>query len=173
MSRNRGDSGFTLIELMLVVAILSLLAAIAIPKFGNMIIKAKEAAVKANLGALRGALTIYYSDNEGIYPYYGSVAEALTTSGKLHGQDPSRPDPPGPPRPLQPHQPAGEPAHQRARRAGLVLSAHPLSFCGLRVPRTHGAGGLLHARRFHGTNLEHLVKISSPLQATCRSANLR
>lgn len=82
MSRNRGDGGFTLIELMLVVAILSLLAAIAIPKFGNMIIKAKEAAVKANLGALRGALTIYYSDNEGIYPYYGSVAEALTTSGK-------------------------------------------------------------------------------------------
>lgn len=82
MGRNHGDAGFTLIELMLVVAIVALLAAIAIPKFANMIVKAKEASVKANLGALRSALTIYYSDNEGLYPYYGSVDEALTTGSK-------------------------------------------------------------------------------------------
>ncbi|MBL0351079.1 MAG: prepilin-type N-terminal cleavage/methylation domain-containing protein [Elusimicrobia bacterium] len=60
--------GFTLIELMLVVAIISLLAAIAIPKFGNLVIKAKEAAIKGHLGSLRSAIHIYYSNNEGFYP---------------------------------------------------------------------------------------------------------
>lgn len=62
-------SGFTLIELMLVVAIISLLAAIAIPKFGELIIKAKEAAIRGKLGSVRSALRIYYADTEGMYPY--------------------------------------------------------------------------------------------------------
>jgi prepilin-type N-terminal cleavage/methylation domain-containing protein len=56
--------GFTLIELMLVVAIIGLLAAIAIPKFADLVLKAREAAVKGKLGALRSALHIYYADNE-------------------------------------------------------------------------------------------------------------
>lgn len=68
MRKPRRWSGFTLIELMLVVAIISLLAAIAIPKFSNLIIKAKEASVKAKLGALRSGLSIYYADTEGIIP---------------------------------------------------------------------------------------------------------
>lgn len=55
--------GFTLIELMLVVAIVALLAAIAIPKFADMVIKAKEAAVLGKLASVRSAATIYYADN--------------------------------------------------------------------------------------------------------------
>lgn len=70
--------GFTLIELMLVVAIIGLLATIAIPKFANLIIKAKEAHVKGQLGAVRGALSIYYSDTEGaplgLFQYLGNLA---------------------------------------------------------------------------------------------------
>lgn len=61
--------GFTLIELMLVVAIIGLLSAIAIPKFANLVIKSKEAAIRGTLGALRSALSIYYADTEGaLYP---------------------------------------------------------------------------------------------------------
>ena len=60
--------GFTLIELMLVEAIIGLLAAIAIPKFANLVVKAKEASIKGKLGTLRSAISIYYADNEGIYP---------------------------------------------------------------------------------------------------------
>src|SRR3989339_435099 len=60
--------GFTLIELMIVVAIIGILAAIAIPKFADLIKKSKEGATKGSLGALRSAITIYYGEQEGIYP---------------------------------------------------------------------------------------------------------
>jgi prepilin-type N-terminal cleavage/methylation domain-containing protein len=62
------SGGFTLIELMIVVAILGLLAAIAIPKFGSAIAKSREAATKGNLAALRSAITIYVASTEGVYP---------------------------------------------------------------------------------------------------------
>lgn len=65
---------------MVVVAIIGLLASIAIPKFANMIIKSKEAAVKGSLGAVRSAINIYYADNEGVYP--GDLNVDLTTSSK-------------------------------------------------------------------------------------------
>lgn len=66
--RRTAFRGFTLIELMLVVAIIGLLAAIAIPKFANLVTKSNEAAIKGNLGALRSAFSLYYSDNEGFLP---------------------------------------------------------------------------------------------------------
>jgi general secretion pathway protein G len=73
-------SGFTLIELMLVVAIIGLLATIAIPRFAGLIIKSKEAAVKGQLGGLQSAISIYYSDNEGIFP--SSPLDGLTVGSK-------------------------------------------------------------------------------------------
>ena len=66
--RPRKISGFTLIELMMVASIIGLLAAIALPKFGDMIIKAKEARVRGDLGMMRSAISIYYADNEGQFP---------------------------------------------------------------------------------------------------------
>jgi type II secretory pathway pseudopilin PulG len=75
---------------MLVVAIIGLLAAIAIPKFANMVVKAKEAAVKGKLGSLRSAVSIYYSDNEGFFPTgYLNIAAALTSGGKYLNDIPS------------------------------------------------------------------------------------
>lgn len=75
--RKKRVGGFTLIELMLVVAIIALLAAIAIPKFADMLIKAKEAGVKGKTGAFRSALTIYYADLEGYLPFTTNVPTAL------------------------------------------------------------------------------------------------
>ena len=60
--------GFTLIELMIVVAIIGILAAVAIPKFADLVTKSKEAALKGTLGSLRSAVSIYYGDTEGTYP---------------------------------------------------------------------------------------------------------
>ncbi len=77
--RKFGTSGFTLIELMIVVAIIGILAAIAIPKFAELIRKSSEGASKGNLGSIRSALSIYYGDMEGLYP---SQMASLTVSGK-------------------------------------------------------------------------------------------
>lgn len=75
--------GFTLIELMIVVAIIGILAAIAIPKFADLISKSKEGATKGSLSAVRSALQVYYGDNEGWFPAQGATPlDALTTNAK-------------------------------------------------------------------------------------------
>ena len=62
------EKGFTLIELMIVVAILATLSAIAIPKFTLMIEKSREGSTKGNLGAIRSAASLYYGNNNGLWP---------------------------------------------------------------------------------------------------------
>lgn len=62
------QKGFTLVELMIVVAIIGILAAVAIPKFAQMLEKSREGATKGNLGALRSAVSNYYADQQGWYP---------------------------------------------------------------------------------------------------------
>ncbi len=53
--------GFTLIELSIVIAILSILALFALPKYENLTREAKVAACKADLGAVRSAIAISYA----------------------------------------------------------------------------------------------------------------
>lgn len=67
MVRNK-QKGFTMIELMIVVAIIGILAAIALPKFADMIEKSREGSTKGNVGALKSANSIYYGDQQGIWP---------------------------------------------------------------------------------------------------------
>ncbi|MEK7858601.1 MAG: type II secretion system protein [Elusimicrobiota bacterium] len=64
----RRTKGFTLLELMIVVAIIGILASIAIPKLGALIRTSNEGATKGRVGALRSQMSIYYADNEGNYP---------------------------------------------------------------------------------------------------------
>jgi prepilin-type N-terminal cleavage/methylation domain-containing protein len=74
------SKGFTLIELMIVVAIIGILSAIAIPKFADLIRKSNEGATKGNLGAIRSALSIYYGELEGWFPVPTTSGAAANTS---------------------------------------------------------------------------------------------
>src|SRR4051812_11393360 len=72
--------GFTLLEMLTVVLILSLLISICVPKMAGALQKAQSGGLKGSLGSLRSALTIYYADNEGQYP---SNLAALTDDARI------------------------------------------------------------------------------------------
>jgi type IV pilus assembly protein PilA len=58
----KSQKGFTLIELMIVVAIIGILAAIAIPNFLQYQMKSRQAEAKTNLGAIRTSLTAFQAE---------------------------------------------------------------------------------------------------------------
>jgi general secretion pathway protein G len=74
-----GGAGFTLIELITVIALIGILAAIALPNYKAAIIQSKEAVLKEDLYRLRDSIDQYYVD-KGRYP---ASLEALVEDGYL------------------------------------------------------------------------------------------
>ena len=77
----KGRKGFTLIELMIVVAIIGILAAIAIPQYANLRKKGMHASAKSALGNLARAQDMYYNreverGNPGTYA--GAIADVIS-----------------------------------------------------------------------------------------------
>jgi len=61
---NKQDAGFTLIELMIVMAIIGILATLAIPSYVSAIKHARESVLKEDLHVLRAAIDSYTMDKQ-------------------------------------------------------------------------------------------------------------
>lgn len=84
--QRKTNKGFTLVELVIVITVLGVLAAVAVPKFFDFTGDSKEAACKAALGGVRAAIANYYSysatDAGGGSATYPTLAQ-LETAGTV------------------------------------------------------------------------------------------
>ena len=74
---NKDQKGFTLIELMIVIAIIGILAAIAIPQFTNYKRRAGNSSAMSDLKNLATAEEVYHTDNN----TYTSATASLSSAG--------------------------------------------------------------------------------------------
>ena len=77
--RGSSQHGFTLVELLVVISMISLLAAMAIVQYRNSVQSGKEAVLKTNLFRMRDAIDQYYAD-KGKYP---ASIDSLVSDGYL------------------------------------------------------------------------------------------
>lgn len=85
--KSRKEAGFTLIELVIIIVVLGILAAVAIPKYQDITGEAKEAAARGALGGIRSGITIFYA-NQAVTTgtaTWPTVSE-LETSGTVMAQ---------------------------------------------------------------------------------------
>src|SRR6476661_10479909 len=81
---SRARSAFSLIELMVVIVIMAVLAAIVIPKFQDQSRRSKEAALKSDLSQVRTAIATFQADT-GFYPHL--LTDLAATSAPSQGYD--------------------------------------------------------------------------------------
>ena len=81
MARNTatGKAGFTLVELLIVISLISILAAMGLVQYRNSVTATKEATLRTDLFRMRDAIDQYYADKQ----KYPSALDSLVSDGYL------------------------------------------------------------------------------------------
>ncbi len=78
--KRTNTKGFTLIELIMIIVILGILAAVAVPKYFDLTTDAKTAAEKGVVGGVRAGIQTYFAQNKSFPTSLDSVAASTTCS---------------------------------------------------------------------------------------------
>lgn len=94
-ARRKNATGFTLVELVIVIVVLGILAAVAIPKFMDFTTDAKRAACKGALGGVRSGVSNYYAYSAtpagGGIPRFPTLVQLRTAGTVMEGSLPDNP----------------------------------------------------------------------------------
>ncbi len=80
MSSNR-DTGFTLVELLIVIVVLGILAAVVVPQFSSASDQATKSALSSQLRTVSSQLELFKAQNAGAYPVLGASAPSPSNNG--------------------------------------------------------------------------------------------
>jgi type II secretion system protein G len=86
MSYNRKQSGFTIVELLIVIVVIGILAALVITTFTGIQQKARDTERQTDIKAIYGQVEAYYAQN-GKYPTLANVNDATWRTTNMKGLD--------------------------------------------------------------------------------------
>ena len=88
ISQKRKESGFTIVELLIVIVVIGILAALVVTTFSGIQKKARDSERQTDIKAVHSQLEAYYAQN-GRYPTMANLNDSAFVSGSLKGLDPT------------------------------------------------------------------------------------